>query len=140
MRRLWVTGATGYLGRELVPRAADAGWEVETARVDVRDSAAVAAFAEAGRPAAVVHAAYVQGGPDAWSVTVDGAELGAAGPLHVPVADAVSRCEFARLVLAANGRDPEEIRGEPPRCRARSTDPRLVPRAVDDSHARARCT
>jgi dTDP-4-dehydrorhamnose reductase len=33
-----------------------------------------------------------------------------AGPLHVAGADAVSRLEFARLVCAANGRDPALVR------------------------------
>jgi dTDP-4-dehydrorhamnose reductase len=35
------------------------------------------------------------------------------GPLHVAGADAVSRLEFARLVAAANGRDPALVRGGP---------------------------
>jgi dTDP-4-dehydrorhamnose reductase len=35
------------------------------------------------------------------------------GPLHVAGADAVSRAGFARLVAAANGRDPGAIRGAP---------------------------
>jgi len=35
------------------------------------------------------------------------------GPLHVAGADAVSRLEFARLVAAANGRDPALVRGAP---------------------------
>jgi dTDP-4-dehydrorhamnose reductase len=35
------------------------------------------------------------------------------GPLHVAGADAVSRLEFARLVRAANGRDPRAVRGAP---------------------------
>jgi dTDP-4-dehydrorhamnose reductase len=33
------------------------------------------------------------------------------GPLHVAGADAVSRLEFARLVAAAHGRDPEALHG-----------------------------
>jgi len=36
-----------------------------------------------------------------------------AGPLHVAGADAVSRLELARLVAAANGRDPAAVRGGP---------------------------
>jgi dTDP-4-dehydrorhamnose reductase len=35
------------------------------------------------------------------------------GPLHVAGADAVSRLDFARLVAAANGRDPGSVRGAP---------------------------
>jgi dTDP-4-dehydrorhamnose reductase len=36
-----------------------------------------------------------------------------AGPLHVAGADAVSRLEFARLVVAASGGDPSAVRGGP---------------------------
>jgi dTDP-4-dehydrorhamnose reductase len=36
-----------------------------------------------------------------------------AGPLHVAGADAVSRLEFARLVAAAHGLDPDALRGGP---------------------------
>jgi len=82
-----VTGGAGYLGSELVRRAAAAGWEVratrfqrepqglpgEWLRLDVRDEAAV------GRAVAgvdcVVHTAYRQHGPDVWSATADGAEV-----------------------------------------------------------------
>jgi dTDP-4-dehydrorhamnose reductase len=72
VRRLLVTGATGYLGRELVRRARAAGHEVETERVDVRDPDAVRALVERARPDAVVHTAYRQDPPDAWSTNVDG--------------------------------------------------------------------
>jgi dTDP-4-dehydrorhamnose reductase len=36
-----------------------------------------------------------------------------AGPLHVAAPDAVSRYEFARLLRAASGLDPDEVRGAP---------------------------
>jgi dTDP-4-dehydrorhamnose reductase len=36
-----------------------------------------------------------------------------AGPLHVAAPEAVSRYEFARLIRAANGLDPDEVRGAP---------------------------
>ena len=74
MGRLLVTGATGYLGRELVRRARAVGWELQTERVDVRDAAAVDALAARFRPDAVVHTAYRQDPPDAWSTNVDGSE------------------------------------------------------------------
>ena len=81
MGTLLVTGASGYLGRELVARASEAGWDVVATtysqpgtRLDVRDGAAVDRAVAAGRPDAVVHTAYVQDGPDARPVTVDGAE------------------------------------------------------------------
>jgi dTDP-4-dehydrorhamnose reductase len=74
VRRLLVTGATGYLGRELVRRARAAGWALETERVDVRDAAAMRALVAGFRPDAVVHTAYRQDPPDAWSTNVDGSE------------------------------------------------------------------
>jgi dTDP-4-dehydrorhamnose reductase len=73
-RRLLVTGGTGYLGRELVRRARAGGWEVEAERVEIRDREAIRALFERARPHAVVHTAYRQDGPDAWSTNVDGAE------------------------------------------------------------------
>jgi dTDP-4-dehydrorhamnose reductase len=73
--RLLVTGATGYLGRELVRQASAAGWELETGRVEIRDAAAVGALAAGFRPDVVVHTAYRLDGPDAWSTNVDGAEV-----------------------------------------------------------------
>ena len=71
-RRLFVTGATGYLGRELVRRARAAGWEVDETRIDVRDAERVAAHLDRNRPDAVVHTAYRQDPPHAWSTNVDG--------------------------------------------------------------------
>jgi dTDP-4-dehydrorhamnose reductase len=65
-----VTGGTGYLGRELVARGCDG---VSTRDFDVRDPDAV------GRAVArydtVIHTAYRQDPPDAWSVNVDGARV-----------------------------------------------------------------
>jgi dTDP-4-dehydrorhamnose reductase len=74
-RRLLVTGGTGYLGREFVRRARAAGWEVEDTRVEIRDSAAVRDLIARTRPEAVVHTAYRQDGPEAWSTNVDGSEI-----------------------------------------------------------------
>jgi dTDP-4-dehydrorhamnose reductase len=67
---LHVTGATGFLGRELLRLAPDASRE----RVDVRDADAVRALLERVQPGVVIHTAYRQDGPDAWETTVDGAE------------------------------------------------------------------
>jgi dTDP-4-dehydrorhamnose reductase len=68
--RLHVTGATGYLGAELLRQAPTATGE----RVEIRDAAAVRLLLGRLRPAVVVHTAYRQDGPGAWEVTVDGAE------------------------------------------------------------------
>ena len=68
--RLWITGGTGFLGRELARLAPGA----DAKRVDVRDRAAVAAHAARLLPEVIVHTAYVQDGADAWPVTVRGAE------------------------------------------------------------------
>ena len=79
--RVLVTGGSGYLGSELVASASAKGWEVEATtfsrpgrRLDVRDERAVRCLLDERRPDAVVHTAYVQDGPAAWAVTVDGAE------------------------------------------------------------------
>jgi len=66
--RILVTGGTGYLGRELVARGC-LGVSRSTG-VDVRDEDAVR-HALAGIDA-VIHTAYVQDGPDAWSTNVAG--------------------------------------------------------------------
>jgi dTDP-4-dehydrorhamnose reductase len=68
--RLHVTGATGFLGRELVRRAPTATGE----RFEVRDLGAIRAALEQLRPDVVIHTAYRQDGPGAWEITVDGAE------------------------------------------------------------------
>lgn len=68
--RVHVTGGTGFLGRELRRRAP----HVTDERVEIRDGAAVAAVLRRLRPEIVIHTAYRQQGPDAWEITVDGAE------------------------------------------------------------------
>ena len=83
-RRMLVTGGSGHLGQVVVEVARAAGWRVTgtaftrpvpgvaDVTLDVRDAAAVAALVADLRPAAVVHTAYVQDGPDARPTIVDG--------------------------------------------------------------------
>jgi dTDP-4-dehydrorhamnose reductase len=68
--RVHVTGATGFLGRELMRLLPEATGE----RVDVRDAGAVQSLLERLRPDVVVHTAYRQDGPGAWETTAIGAE------------------------------------------------------------------
>lgn len=68
--RLHVTGASGYLGAELIRRAPGATAE----RVEVRDAEAVRALLARLHPGVVIHTAYRQVGEGAREVTVDGAE------------------------------------------------------------------
>ncbi len=65
-----VTGATGYLGAELLRQAPGATGE----RVEVRDAEAVRAWLGRLRPLVVIHTAYRQAGEGAWETTVEGAE------------------------------------------------------------------
>lgn len=101
-QRILITGGTGYLGAQLARRAAQAGWDVAATfftrrppagdaryvQLDVRDARAVARTLDELRPAAVVHAAYRQDGPELWSITAEGAGV---------VAQAARRVE-ARLI------------------------------------------
>ena len=105
MARLLVTGGSGYVGREVVRRAAEAEWDVlGTAhtsaggvRLDVRDAAAVERLVRDFRPDAVLHTAYLQDGPEAWAVTVDGAE-------HVASAAAGARLVHMSTDVVFDGR------------------------------------
>jgi dTDP-4-dehydrorhamnose reductase len=68
--RLHVTGATGFLGRELLALQPEATGE----RVEVRDPGAVEKLFRRVRPDVVVHTAYRQEGSDAWAINVEGSE------------------------------------------------------------------
>ena len=94
-----MTGATGFLGRELKRRAPGATDE----RVEIRDRAAVRTLLERLRPDVVVHTAYRQEGPGAWEITVDGAEN---------VAGA-ARAVGARLVHLSTDLVFDGLKGEP---------------------------
>jgi dTDP-4-dehydrorhamnose reductase len=65
---LLVTGASGYLGSELLRRTDAVG--ISSADVDIRDAAAVGALFERLRPQAVIHTAYRR---DDRATTLDGA-------------------------------------------------------------------
>jgi len=87
MRRILITGGTGYLGGELIQQAGTRGWEVGATsfshlpddshiawlRLDIRDEPAVSRAFGAWRPDVVIHTAYRQRGPDLWSTSAEGA-------------------------------------------------------------------
>jgi dTDP-4-dehydrorhamnose reductase len=88
VRRLLITGGSGYLGRELLRQAPTAGWDATGTYLahpfpggvplDVRDPGA-AAVVEGIVPDAVIHTAYVARGPGLWPVTAAGAAAVARG-------------------------------------------------------------
>ena len=77
---IFVTGLGGYLGRAIAAHAPDVSGTIRSRpvpieaayAVDVRDSDALAMALDASRPEAIIHTAYVQDGPDARSINVDG--------------------------------------------------------------------
>lgn len=68
--RLHITGASGYLGSELVRLCPDASAE----RVEIRDAEAVDEMLRRVRPGVVIHTAYRQDGAEAFAINVEGAE------------------------------------------------------------------
>ena len=69
---VFVTGLGGYLGRAITAVDPGAAGIEGRAAADVRDAGALDALLDAARPDAVIHTAYVQVGPDARSVNVQG--------------------------------------------------------------------
>ncbi len=76
-----VVGGSGYLGREVCRVAPEAGVDAVQAghasgvgrALEIRDAAEVERLVAQTSPDAVLNLAYVQDGPDAWGVNVDGA-------------------------------------------------------------------
>jgi dTDP-4-dehydrorhamnose reductase len=68
--KIHVTGATGFLGRELLSLAPKASGE----RVEIRDERGVRALLERVRPNIVIHTAYRHEGPGAWEINAQGSE------------------------------------------------------------------
>jgi dTDP-4-dehydrorhamnose reductase len=73
--RVFVTGLGGYLGRAIAALEPDAIGITGRAQADVRDEDAMCAALDATEPDAVIHTAYLQGGPDARSTNVDGSAV-----------------------------------------------------------------
>lgn len=88
MKRLLITGGSGYLGEALADRASAAGWQVAATffsrqparagiawhQLDVRDADATARLFAELRPDVAIHTAYRLSGPDLWPITAQGAE------------------------------------------------------------------
>jgi dTDP-4-dehydrorhamnose reductase len=75
MRRMLVTGGTGYLGRVVCDLAIRRGWNavgLGSRDVDIRDGEALEAVVRSTSPDVVVHTAYVKDTPEARSVIEDG--------------------------------------------------------------------
>jgi dTDP-4-dehydrorhamnose reductase len=86
MQRLFITGASGTLGRNVARIARQHGWEVcgtyytappptpgEWHRLDVSDCDAVLTIIRQAQPTVIVHTAFLQRGPGMWATTADGA-------------------------------------------------------------------
>jgi dTDP-4-dehydrorhamnose reductase len=87
MKRILITGGTGYLGSVLVRQARDRGdvvaatsftrppvlAGVEWLALDVRDPAAIGAMLDKFGPDLVIHTAFRQHGPDLFATTATGA-------------------------------------------------------------------
>ncbi len=93
MRRILITGGTGYLGTMLVAQALAQEWDVVATyhthlpqephacweSLDLRDAAAAEALVTQLAPDVVIHTAYRQDGPDVMAITATGAAAVARG-------------------------------------------------------------
>jgi dTDP-4-dehydrorhamnose reductase len=102
--RVLVTGGTGYLGSELVRLGADG---VSTRDFDVRDAPAVRAVVRDYD--VVVHTAYRQEPPEAWSVNIDGSRIVAEA-----AADAGARLIHMSTDVVFSGRRGWYTEDDPP--------------------------
>jgi len=64
MSKIYIFGATGYLGSHFVDYFKEKGWEVLTERVDIRDLSAVRAALEKTKPDVVLNSAGKTGVPN----------------------------------------------------------------------------
>jgi GDP-4-dehydro-6-deoxy-D-mannose reductase len=88
MTDVLVTGARGFVGRNVLARALDAGLDARAAEGDLRDAAGIDDQIAATRPAAVIHLAATRRGGDPWRALGDdlamAAAILAAVARHVP--------------------------------------------------------
>jgi dTDP-4-dehydrorhamnose reductase len=124
---LLVTGASGYLGRELLRRTDAVG--VSSRDADIRNAEAVAALFERLRPEAVIHTAYRR---DDRATTVDGA-------VHVAAAAVDARLVHVSTDVVFDGEkgDPYVEEDEPTPLTDYGRAKADAERAVLDTHSGA---
>lgn len=149
MRRLLITGGSGYLGAEVTRLAVASGvWQVyatyhlrpfsvpgaEALALDIRNGEIVDALFARVRPAVVIHTAYVQHGPDLWAASAHGAghvaqaaSRGGARLIHLS-SDAIFDGESDRPYSEAD--DPSPVT---PYAEAKAAAERLVAAAAPDA-------
>ena len=140
-----ITGSSGYLGRELARQAREAlpnALIVRTSLIYGGDEPSrherAALDAAAGRTTMKFFSDELRNPvhvTDLAQALLELAEADGSGILHVAGADGVSRHEFARLVVAAKGGDPDALESA---LAADHPSPRPLDCRLDSSRARAR--